>query len=689
MEAEITIYVEGKEPIIVVRPIHHDGSRKYITYKRQQWTVNAKNEVYIDDRGENLQAPNTWSTDATATSRPEETRVSAPFAWDPEQEAVVTAPAHARLLVDAGPGTGKTAVACGRVAHLIRTGVPAAKIFLISFTRTAVTEIRERIAALAADVDQAYAVTISTLDSHAWMLLNGLDDAHGERFFRSFSENIQSAIELLRGNNDDLAEYLGETRHLIVDEAQDFVSERADLVEAIIGHLGPDCGVTVFSDDAQAIYCFSTDDQRNEGPSNRTLPERLRSKVLSGEFQQRRLRKVYRTSATSLLKVYTRVRDLVLPENGTSDLEEVRREIKYSADAITTATQSGGVQGDNVLVLYRRRADVLQDASFRNSRGEEHRIRMSALPRPVFPWVAALLWDWTSAHLRRDDFEALCAQRLHDLPPAARPETEGAWKALFSVAGDRKTRRVDTRKLRNRLASEQPPLGLFSSDIGWSGPVVGTIHGSKGREATEVHLMLPHRQDAEADDADEECRVMFVGATRAKERLKVGTAARCYARYVNRRVYATQFRGWPRVEIGREGDVDIGLQVARSVYETADSAVDTQRRLAMLINKRVTGYASANRKAAHRYELRLTEADTYPLAVLSPQVEGDLIAMARKVGNKRKPPLELRHIHIVGVRTVALSADDPRCEKLHAPFSKSGIFLSPVIHAFTMAVFRH
>jgi superfamily I DNA/RNA helicase len=39
--------------------------------------------------------------------------------WDKSQREVIDTPPEDRLLVGAGPGTGKTAVACARVSQLI------------------------------------------------------------------------------------------------------------------------------------------------------------------------------------------------------------------------------------------------------------------------------------------------------------------------------------------------------------------------------------------------------------------------------------------------------------------------------------------------------------------------------------------------------------------------------------------
>lgn len=64
---------------------------------------------------------------------------------NPEQEAAITAPER-RLLVAAGPGTGKTFTLVARLAHLLRQhDVPAAHCIAITFTNRAAAEVRERL----------------------------------------------------------------------------------------------------------------------------------------------------------------------------------------------------------------------------------------------------------------------------------------------------------------------------------------------------------------------------------------------------------------------------------------------------------------------------------------------------------------------------------------------------------------
>ena len=173
--------------------------------------------------------------------------------WDADQRAVIEAETDARLVVEAGPGTGKTAVACARLAHLINEeDIEASNTWMISFTRTAVAEIRARLHSYVGDA--SFAIRIATIDSHAWSIHSGHDP--NARLTGSYEENITRVIELLK-SDEDVADELAQIEHVVIDEAQDLVGQRADLIEALVNRLPSDCGVTVFADEAQAIYGFS------------------------------------------------------------------------------------------------------------------------------------------------------------------------------------------------------------------------------------------------------------------------------------------------------------------------------------------------------------------------------------------------------------------------------------------------
>ena len=131
-----------------------------------------------------------------------------PLEWDFEQREIITASVSSRMHVEAGPGAGKTAVACARVAHLIRAGrADPSNILLISFTRTAVHEIRGRISRHLDNPRDAASVRISTVDSFSWRFWTGFLKDDIEDPFVGFDATIQAAIGMLQGRHPDLLDY--------------------------------------------------------------------------------------------------------------------------------------------------------------------------------------------------------------------------------------------------------------------------------------------------------------------------------------------------------------------------------------------------------------------------------------------------------------------------------------------------
>lgn len=625
-----------------------------------------------------------------ATTRPIEN-------WDEDQWSVISAAASARLVVDAGPGTGKTAVACARIAHLIGRGIEPANIWLISFTRTAVAEVRERIRALAGEERAAAAVRVTTLDSEAWHLREGFDLDSRDRLFESYDENIEAVIQLLRERQQHVIDYFESVEHLVVDEAQDLVGIRSELVEAIIDVLPPSTGISVFTDDAQAIYGFSEDEDRPTEDAGSTLPERLRAnKVL--QFGDKRLTTVHRTESESLRRIFVDTRATVLDNgrDGQSRLEEVISEITEAADGTVGDVTKQGLAGrDDTLVLFRSRAEVLIASSFLRSEGIAHRIRMSGTPKVIHPWVGVLLWDATGAYLTQDEFMNRWLARVEDRP-WRRFSYDEAWRLLFQAAGERGGR-VELRRLRGRLARQNPPAEFASSEVGFAGPILGTIHASKGREAPDVHLMLPKDNGRSDDDYDEECRVVFVGATRPRQSLKVGLGYRTYAsRLDTGRVFK---RGKPgkspraQVEIGRAADVDRPSTVSRRILPLRD-VTSVQSYLEAQIGCQPKLRIVANPDRDWRSEVVSEDADAPgPLAVMSTGFTSDLWHIARDVAATRdaqnlRPREEIRHCYLAAVGTAVLSEDDPRVNELHEPWGLTGVYLTPVIFGFTNVYFK-
>ena len=85
---------------------------------------------------------------------------------DSQQKAVCHM--NGPCLVLAGPGSGKTAVLTQRVNCLITSGIPAKEILVITFTKAAAIEMKERFERLSDDI---YPVTFGTFHSLFWGIL--------------------------------------------------------------------------------------------------------------------------------------------------------------------------------------------------------------------------------------------------------------------------------------------------------------------------------------------------------------------------------------------------------------------------------------------------------------------------------------------------------------------------------------
>lgn len=712
-EVRVLVYRDGVVIGTVVRPLRQLDGKPAVKYRRQLHELVGGNSIFLDGSPESGGTKGEHHLDGSPDSDglEEKNRLDGPPPsggtgvgdrqpkqddWDPLQEDVIKAPQEARLLVDAGPGTGKTAVACARVAWLIEQhGLQPTRIWLISFTRTAVREIRNRIATTLGDREAAHAVRIATLDSHAWAIHSGFKET--AKLTGSHEKNIEEVLKLVR-EDDQVAEYLEMVEHLIVDETQDVVGIRADLVAAIVARLPRGCGVTVFADEAQAIYGFADDAEAKAGRAPQSaLSERLRTGDFG--FSEKSLMEVFRTDSPRLRSLFTDTRAKVLEpsQDSASKLESLKKEITGLADgAVPRVEQQQLEEAEDLFVLFRRRAEALVASSFLHDKGVRHKLRMSGMPVCIHPWVGACLGEHSSPMLARTDFLELWKQRVVGTGCEILTADE-AWALLVRHAGKTETL-VEMRRLRAVLGRTQPPADFCTSELGTHGPIVGTIHASKGREARTVHLMLPGVL-GEDTDYEEESRVVFVGATRAKARLMVGHGYHHHyaTNLESGRTYCLHCRDGKakaQVEIGRDGDVSAVGAASTSLYPYAAAVREVQARLLRLAGSHCAAWARASREANFTYVLRTVDG-VHLLGALTDRVNSDLFKVAAAVHAKikgrkrRRPPDEIWNLHVVGVRTAVLPLDSPEAERLHAPWSASGIVLVPIVLGYTTMFFPY
>lgn len=239
--------------------------------------------------------------------RPEKKAEKPSFSLDSfspmQKEALLAGPGP--VLVLAGPGAGKTRTLVGRMARLLREGVPASDIVAVTFTRRAAEEMRTRLAAALQDdaevpelpeTDTLHALALKRWPGEAPVVLSeegarkafaeanpGLEKKEAGRLY----DRLELARETLSAEEElaplaenyrrwkkerNLADYtdLPETwldelrsrnygaakpwKHILVDEVQDLSPLQKELVQALTPADGS--GFFGIGDPDQSIYGF-------------------------------------------------------------------------------------------------------------------------------------------------------------------------------------------------------------------------------------------------------------------------------------------------------------------------------------------------------------------------------------------------------------------------------------------------
>jgi hypothetical protein len=195
----------------------------------------------------------------------------------------------------------------------------------------------------------------------------------------SFDGNIEDAIALFLSNDPALCDWMAQTRHVIIDEAQDLVGRRSELVFQILDHLSNECGVTVFVDPAQAIYGFAEadgDEDDGEGPTAAVSFNQQLTKNFPDQFHACCLTRLYRSSSPTLRQVFEQGRATVLGREPAPQRLERLRGIAHAVCAHTPSVDDRPSLADDELVLFRRRSEVLLASSFLARKHVPNRIRM-------------------------------------------------------------------------------------------------------------------------------------------------------------------------------------------------------------------------------------------------------------------------------------------------------------------------
>jgi hypothetical protein len=424
-----------------------------------------------------------------------------------EQRRIVQLPAQSRIIVSAGPGTGKTHVLVHRVKALLQQGLSASEILVLSFSRAAIGEVEERLKAV--DGDSAF-VRVRTLDSLASSLLlrrrpavtsTGTSDETGV-LQMSFHERIAEVVKFLLEDPQAAANIL-RFRHIIVDEIQDVVGFRAELAVALLGINVP--GFTLLGDKAQGIYDFYLTEEEHllSIPSfielvRQEFGDSVETFTLQKNFRTKEPNWKLTDLGLELCKEKPNFELLVESLQGA-----VEKLISVGTiDSLARMLRNPGSHA----VLCTTKGDALYLSREFHERGVVHVVRGDSKERHWSRFILTALRSMPMGSLSLQKFATAYPEDLtrHWLP------AEAAWKELRRIAGSRERYLNVADVVRGMRSGWTPDGPLHRSN---AKVIVSTVHRAKGLEFGTVYLYeVPNSYGT----ASERARVAFVALTRSR-----------------------------------------------------------------------------------------------------------------------------------------------------------------------------
>lgn len=462
-------------------------------------------------------------------------------------EQIINSDIESRILVNAGPGTGKTHTVIERLKFLAKKedDISPEGVFVLCFSRSAVRVINDRLDAAIKTREiplTAKQFNIATFDSFAtWFLRE--DDSKFDFSGLNYDERISRFISLFKRNPADLQNVID---YLIIDEVQDLVGVRATLVKTLLEHVMH--GFLLLGDECQAIYDYQitdpdemnaaklyewvekyfgqnlreyelTHNHRNEGRIGDSLKE-LRAAMLFRPFNGQK-------SATEELFNLYNLNDM--------DVDEI---LECCANTNETQAILSWSNGD----AYRQSSDLysMVNKSF------DHRILTGARRLSYRREIVDILAGYTNPNISYRKFLELAkAKNINE--DAAQSLWEGFSKVLDDDALE-----IDLKALRSLMVSERRVADVLLCPE-TATLTISTIHKAKGKEYDTV-LINRSGEISKGDDV----KVYYVAMTRAKNELVIKPRI---SRHQDRRMESGRFveinQGKiKRLELGIDDDID-------------------------------------------------------------------------------------------------------------------------------------
>ena len=447
-----------------------------------------------------------------------------------DQLTVIKTEPSERSIVNAGPGTGKTWTLIEKIIFMIENELVSARdILVLCYSRAAVAVIRQRLSSEAASGRLSYEwknVEVRTFDSFSTQLIYLIAEDLPELLppdfkieYAGYDRRIEVATSILKKGQGLLDEY----NHIFVDEVQDLVGCRAELVLAMLKGLPDTCGFTVLGDSCQSLYDYLSE------KDNKIMPSKVFYRELFKLFPDANyftLTENHRQSSSysDLTEPY---RKAILAEDVTA-LTEIAEDIHDRIARVSferwqdfsKAEAKKFIKRGTLGILTRSNAQALLISSALRLQGVPHLLKRMHDTHQLNAWIADMFYDYPNATIDESGFQ----ERQRRLFPELDSETAAErWGALSDTQRNVVKKRYEIEDLLKGLLTNAKATELFISQEDKPCPVtVSTIHRAKGMEFDSVIVVDDVLENVFGRDADNilEHKVCYVALTRPKELIK-------------------------------------------------------------------------------------------------------------------------------------------------------------------------
>ena len=455
-----------------------------------------------------------------------------------QQQAVESA--HNQLLIIAGPGSGKTTVLTQRIAHLISDkNIAPQNCLAITFTRKAAQEMRERLAKISEE--KAKLLNIHTFHSLCFSILKENYERAGlsqdftvmseqekalhndEKILENalgFDDLIQLSVKLLTENEDILNLYRNRFQYNFVDEYQDIDENQYKLIRFLVPENG---NIFVIGDPNQAIYGFRGGDAKFFNNFTEDYPS---TQIINLKNNYRSTNCIVDASnqminSFNIISMYDKPHEKITIHTAPSDKAEaefVASTIEnligghsfFSLDSQRSEGQESNYSFSDFAILYRTSSQLP--------------LIIEAVKRTGMPFVNLsndLLCEKKAIRSflnNLKDDKSVSEQFEASYDKLAEETDEYILNYLQNLAKIHNNKNEFIHEV--SFLTEADTLDKRSDRI-----TLMTLHSAKGLEFKCVFIVglendiLPLYRAKEPQEIEEERRLLYVGMTRAKERL--------------------------------------------------------------------------------------------------------------------------------------------------------------------------